>query len=339
MSFLYQRWIRFALMTMLLTLGVEATSGKGSVTVYVSEDQVFSEPILKDFEKETGIKVKAIYDSEESKSTGVMNRLLAEKRNPQADVYWANEPIRAEVLRGKGILAPYVSPNAKGIEAIYIGKEHMWTGFSARIRLFVVHKDAHMKPSSTMDYANSALVGKGVIANPLFGTTTAHIAALFTVLGERKSKAFLEKLKTNKTAISTSNGESADFVASGKYDFSLVDSDDAISRLRQNKPIEFIYPDQKEGKMGVFVVPNAVMLIKGSKNPDNAKKLIDYLLSKKSEAKLALADCAQIPLHKGVKGPKGLKPIEALKVMQVDYEKVAEKLLEIQPYLKVWLAK
>jgi iron(III) transport system substrate-binding protein len=53
-----------------------------TVVVYVSHDEVFSEPILKDFEKETGIKVRAVYDTEETKSTGVMNRLIAEKNNP-----------------------------------------------------------------------------------------------------------------------------------------------------------------------------------------------------------------------------------------------------------------
>jgi hypothetical protein len=46
-----------------------------TVVVYVSHDQVFSEPILADFERETGIKVRAIYDTEETKSTGAMNRL------------------------------------------------------------------------------------------------------------------------------------------------------------------------------------------------------------------------------------------------------------------------
>src|SRR5215471_15820986 len=79
------------------------------VTVYVSEDQVFSEPILKDFERDTGVKVNAVFDTEEAKSTGVMNRLLAEKGNPQADVYWANEPVRADVLRQQEISTPYVA--------------------------------------------------------------------------------------------------------------------------------------------------------------------------------------------------------------------------------------
>jgi len=63
------------------------SSGTQDVVVYVSHDEVFSEPILKDFENETGIRVRAVYDTEETKSTGAMNRLIAEKNNPQADVY------------------------------------------------------------------------------------------------------------------------------------------------------------------------------------------------------------------------------------------------------------
>ncbi len=116
-----------------------------TVVAYVSHDQVFSEPILKDFEKETGIKVRAVYDTEEAKSTGAMNRLIAEKNNPQADVYWANEPIRAEVLRQRGIAAPYVSPNAAGIPAAYKDPNGYWTGFAARARVLIVNRAASVR--------------------------------------------------------------------------------------------------------------------------------------------------------------------------------------------------
>ena len=92
-----------------------APQSAATVVAYVSHDQVFSEPILKDFERDTGIKVLAVYDTEETKSAGVMNRLIAEKGNAQADVYWANEPIRAEVLRQQGVSAPYRSSSAAAI--------------------------------------------------------------------------------------------------------------------------------------------------------------------------------------------------------------------------------
>ncbi len=333
-------WL-LALVALVLGTGVLVSCGKKApqsrtVTVYVSEDQVFSEPILRDFERETGIKVKAIYDTEEAKSTGVMNRLLAERNNPRADVYWANEPIRAQVLKLKGVSAPYRSPNARDIPSMFKDPQGYWTGFSARARVLIVNKRVKDKPTSILAYTDPKWKGKAVIANPLFGTTTAQIAALFTIWGDAKTREFMARLKANQVAISTSNGESADFVASGRYDFSLVDSDDAVNRMRQGKPVTMVYPDQGKDGLGCFIVPNAVVLIKGAPHPRAARKLIDYLLSRETERKLAFADCAQIPLHPGVPMPPEMKPLGEIKVMKVDYAKVAQKMVEIQPFLKAW---
>ncbi len=50
------------------------------------------------FEKETGIKVKAVYDSEAVKTVGLANRLLAERSHPQCDVFWGNEEMRTRQL-------------------------------------------------------------------------------------------------------------------------------------------------------------------------------------------------------------------------------------------------
>ncbi len=309
---------------------------ENTVVVYVSEDQVFSEPILKDFERQTGITVKAVYDTEEAKSTGVMNRLIAEKDNPQADVYWANEPIRAQVLKEKDISVPYVSKNAETIPDVFKDREGYWTGFSARARVLIVNREVKSGPKSIFDLASPEWKGRAVIANPLFGTTTSHVAALFTVLGDERARAFMESLKENEVAISTSNGESADLVASDRYAFSLVDSDDAVNRIRQGRPVKMVYPDQGERGLGCFIVPNVVVMIKGARHPEAARRLIDYLLSPQVERKLAFADCAQIPLHKGVEIPPELKPLDRIKVMKVDYEKVAKKMLEIQPFLRKW---
>ena len=307
------------------------------VTVYVSEDQVFSEPILKDFERESGITVKTVFDTEEAKSTGAMNRLIAEKNNPQADVYWANEPVRAEVLKQKGISGPYVSPSARGIPEKFKDADGYWTGFSARLRVLIVRTTLADKPHSIRAYADPRWKGQGVIANPLFGTTTVQIAALFAIWGDDQARAFMAEMKTNEVRISTSNGESADFVASGQSEFSLVDSDDAVNRIRQGKAIEIIYPDQGAGELGCLVVPNAVVLIKNAPHPEAGKKLIDYLLSKETERRLAFADCAQIPLHAHVETPPDIRAIETLTTMAVNYSEVAKKVVEMQAYLKSWL--
>jgi iron(III) transport system substrate-binding protein len=309
------------------------------VVVYVSEDQVFSEPILKDFERDTGIQVRAVYDTEETKSTGVMNRLISEKENPQADVYWANEPMRADVLKQQGIATAYVSRNADGIASHFKDPQGYWTGFSARARVFVVNNKIRKRPSAFADYGSPAFKNQGVIANPLFGTTTAYIAAVFTTVGHDKARQLLEQMKHNNVTISTSNGESTDLIATGKFGFSLVDSDDAFSGTKQGKPIDIVFPDQGADGWGCLIIPNAVLMINKGPNPDSAKRLIDYLLSKETERKLAFSDAAQIPLHSGVETPTLVPKIENLKTMQVNYADVARKMQELQPYLKSWAAR
>ncbi len=318
-----------------LALGC-TSSKKPEVVAYVSEDQVFSEPILKDFERETGIVVRAVFDTEEAKSTGVMNRLLAEKENPQADLYWANEPIRAEFLKQRGISAPYASPSAEGIPAAFKDPDHNWTGFSARARVLIVNNKASRKPASVEAYLDPAFKGRTAIANPLFGTTTAFAAALFSLWGEDKTKAFFDGMKRNGVKITGSNGESADLVAGGECDFALVDSDDAFNRSKQGKPVIMIVPDQGRREPGVLLLPNAALIIKGGPHPENARKLMDYLLSPETERKLASADCAQIPLHSGVEMPSYVPRIDALKLMPVDIAGVARKMEAVQPYLKSW---
>ena len=82
------------------------------VIVYTSLDNVFSQPVLEAFESRTGVSVLAVYDSEATKTTGLVNRLIAEKDNPQADVFWNSESGRTIVLKKKGVLQEYYSAAA-----------------------------------------------------------------------------------------------------------------------------------------------------------------------------------------------------------------------------------
>ncbi|MEO8628139.1 MAG: extracellular solute-binding protein [Betaproteobacteria bacterium] len=262
--------------------------------------------------------------------------LLAEKTNPQADVYWANEPIRADVLRRRGVSTPYRSASAEGIGAQFRDPNDYWTGFSARARVLIFDRRLERKLTSIRAYTDRQFRGQAVIANPLFGTTTAHIAALFVVWGDAQAKAFLRSMRENRVRIASSNGDSADQVGKGSARFALVDSDDVYSRQKQGQPIEGVYPDQESDGLGCFIVPNAVVLINGGPHPDAGRKLIDYLVSPATEKKLAFSDAAQIPLHSGVVTPAHVPHLDKLRVMTVDYGVVAAKMQEIQPWLSDW---
>src|SRR5215217_2074383 len=93
------------------------------VTAYVSADRPFSEPVMQEYERRSGVRVNVVYDTEETKSTGLANRLLAEQGRPQADVFWSNEPVRTLVLKSRGVLARYQSLSANSISDTFKDRE------------------------------------------------------------------------------------------------------------------------------------------------------------------------------------------------------------------------
>src|SRR5882724_10541021 len=96
------------------------------VVVYTSVDQPFAEPIFRDFEKRSGIQVRAVFDTEETKSTGVLNRLIAEAQQPQADVFWSGDPVRPFVLARRGLVQPYVASDAESVPASFRSTDGTW---------------------------------------------------------------------------------------------------------------------------------------------------------------------------------------------------------------------
>src|SRR3989338_6031405 len=271
--------MKFITIFITLCMLTKAGYAGNEIVVYTSEDKIFSEPVLQTFEKKTGIKVRAIYDTEETKSTGLVNRLVAEKDNPQADVFWSGDPARPALLEFKGIITPYFSSTAADIPKSYKDEDGHWTGFSARARILLYNTNLvsmDEKPLSIFDLTKPVLRGQVAIANPLFGTTSIHMAALFIILVDEKAKKFMNDLKANGVKIVSSNSEVRRLVARGEVKVGITDTDDANVAIKEGSAVKIVYPDQSG--MGTLIMPNMVCLIKNSTNLDNGKKLIDYLV-------------------------------------------------------------
>lgn len=329
------RWLAGLALAAVAAVVPACRSSAREVVVYTSVDQPFSQPVFEAFEERTGIRVRAVYDTEETKSTGVVNRLIAEARSPQADVFWSNDPVRPFLLVKRGLVEPYASPGAAGIPAPFKAADGTWTGIAARARVLLVNRDQvsrERQPRSVRDLADPSWKGRTSIANPLFGTTTMHVAALFAHWGDERAGAFLQALKANDVRMASSNGEVKRLVVAGEVAFGLTDIDDASEAIAGGAPVEAVFLDQ-DGE-GTPVMPTVVVLMKGGPHGEAARRLVDYLLS--AEAEERMAKSAHMPLRSGVPVPPSVRPVDQLRAFPMDYARVAETMERIQPALRAW---
>jgi iron(III) transport system substrate-binding protein len=288
-------------MTLLCVLFAIAGCGQDNadnnvVVVFTSLDRVYSEPILKEFEEQTGIKVLAKYDAEASKTTGLINQIIARKDDPECDVLWNNELVQTQYLAGLGLLEPYESPSAARFDPAFKAPQHRWTGFAARARVFIYNTDLVSPgevPTSLADMADPKWRDQTAIALPFFGTTFTHMSVLRQAWGDERLEQWLADIKANGVAIAPGNGPVRDLVASGERVFGLTDTDDAHGAMLDGKPVAVAVPDADQGAV---LIPNSVAMITGCKHPEQAKRLIDFLLSAEVEIALAEARSAQVPL-------------------------------------------
>ena len=300
-----RRWLRRVVAILLVAvpvaLGACGQAARPAVVVYTSVDQVYAEPVLQRFAQKTGIRVLPVYDVEATKTTGLVNRLLAEKARPQADVFWNGEFAQTLLLQDEGVLAPYRSPAAADLPAPYVDPEGYWAAVGGRARVLLVNTQQVAPadyPRSLTDLLEAGRPGEQIgIANPLFGTTATQAAALYAAWGPERALAFYAQLRARGVRILDGNSVVRDQVAAGQLAMGLTDTDDACGALARGAPVALVFLDQEEGGLGTLVIPGTVALVAGAPHPRPARALIDYLLSAEVEQDLIAGGWSQIPLR------------------------------------------
>ena len=329
-----------SLITLCLLLSLSGClrrSGQPEVIVYTALDREFSEPIFKQFEKETGIHVRPNFDFESTKTVGLVNAIIAEsERRTRCDVFWNNEIVNTLRLDELGLLDAYRPAEADSFPSEFCSAENQWFGFAARARVLIVNTEVvpeDERPDSIYDLLDPKWKGKTGIAKPLFGTTASHAACLFEALGEAKAEEFFDGLVNNDVQILSGNKQVAEDVASGRLAFGLTDTDDAMIELEDAHPVAIVYPDSKPGEIGTLFIPNTISILRDAPHPQAAKKLVDYLLTAQVETKLAQGKSAQIPLHSGVQLDLRVETPKSIHAMNVEFKTVAKQWGQVREYL------
>ena len=249
-----------------VALGLLPT-GRLSVVIYAAQDQVYAEPILQQFTKETGIKVRAVYDSEAVKTVGLANRLLAERSRPQCDVFWGNEELRTRQLAAQQV---FRATNG-------------WAAFGFRSRRLAVRPPADPSaPPSLRDLTNAAWRGRVSLAYPLFGTTATHFLALRQRWGASAWETWCRALAANRPFLEEGNSLVVKRLARGEAWIGLTDCDDLAVAWRERLEAGTPMPLNAE----TLLMQNTVAVIRGAPHPAAAQRLFEFLQRRQVVAQL-----------------------------------------------------
>ena len=284
---------------------------KRTVVVYTSADQEYAEQIFAAFQKENpDVLILPRYDTEATKTTGLVERLRAERGNPQADVYWSNEAFLTQKLAEEGLFRSWTGDATSGWPAPFCDVQHRWYGFSARARVVAFDPSrVSDPPRNWRDLADPRFKGRIVMADPNYGTTRGHVATWFAIWGADEATQFLRDLKANEVRIVQSNSQAVRNVAEGLADLAITDTDDVWAAQRNGSKITLGYLRHGDGPgMGTLLMPNTVSLIAGRPDNPDAELLAEFLLSEQSQTLMLQSDSHNLPV----------RPADRLGVIQPD---------------------
>ncbi len=319
------------------------------VVCYTSADSVYARQLFEHFTTTTGIEVDAVFDTEATKTTGLVQRLLNENdaaRGTRADVWWSSEPFGTIRLARAGVLIETKAPEAEdrmkphgGWPSNLRASDRTWYGFGSRGRVFVYNTKfvpAESAPKRLGDLLRPEFRGRVAIAKPQFGTTRGHFGALVHMHGSEAFEAWLTALKANGARVVDGNASVVAAVARGECRVGLTDTDDVYAGQREQWPVALGWEardleratptggkaDPKLPGTGTMLIPNTVALVKNGANPAAATRLVEYLLSPEAQRVLAKTDSHNTPVDPDVR--KEFAEYEIENPAELDHFKVAD---------------
>ncbi len=303
----------------------KADGDERQVVVYCSVDQEVAEPIIAAFEASTGIKVLARFDTESSKTVGLVQRLRAQKDSPTADVFWSSEIFHTIRLGHDGLLAKYESDDVKDWPKGLADPQGRWYAFAMRARVIAYNTKrvgAKEAPKRLEDLLDAKWKGRIVMARPEFGTTGGDVASWFAHYGRTRAEEILKALKANGVRLVDSNSTAVRMVASGQADICMTDTDDVHAGVRNGWPIAMNMLDQNGA--GTLAIPNTAALIAGGPNSAEAREFMAFVLGEQVEKMLAESDSHNMPVRKSLASK--YQQYAVVKRLDVPYEKIAGEL-------------
>jgi iron(III) transport system substrate-binding protein len=300
-----------------LAMPVVAAAGE-TVNAYSIWPENWARPMFQEFEKATGIKVNFVRFS----SGEALARVIAEKNNPRVDVLFGG-PVETHAAGIKeGIFESYKPPVFAALSARMKHAEGQWVAIADDPLVFMSNKkflaENNLKPPASWDdllhpaYKNMLQMADARTS----GTAVTRIFSILEVNGRNEDKAFeyMKKKRKSVQLYTKSGGGGTLPVGMGQAGAGIFFIVDALDTQQKGYDVAVSFP-----KEGIGTAAEAIALLKGAKNPEVGKKLIDWAASPAMQSTFAKYKINFVPAHPEVKVEAGLAEVlKGAKIFPID---------------------
>jgi iron(III) transport system substrate-binding protein len=314
-------YLRSAAVAAFLAAGGASASAQ-SLTLYCSADEAWCQQIKTGFEAKTGITV----DMTRKSSGETYAQVRAEASNPKGDVWWGGTGDPHLQAAEEDLTEAYESPVRAELHDWAIGQaeaaSNKTIGVYSGALGFGYNKDLLAKnglpePKCWADLIKPEFKGQVQIANPnSSGTAYTMLATMVQLMGEDAGFEYMKALHKNINQYTKSGSAPIKAAGLGETTVGIVFMHDAVAQTAAGFPIVTVAPCEGTGyEIG------SMSLIKGARNPDQAKQFYDWALSAEMQDKAKDVKSYQLPSNKNAT-PSPLSPdLSTIKLIDYDFKK------------------
>lgn len=321
---------RYAVLTLALA-SLGGALAQTSLTVYSGRGRGLVDPIVQQFERETGIKVNVRYGTD----AAMLAALQEEGARSPADIFWSNTSGALGTAASDGLFRQLATTFTRGIPDAFTPASRAWAPLSVRFRV-LAYNSSKVKPDdlpkSVMDLPKRTDLKGRVGWTPTYSSFQDFIGAMIALHGEAKTREWLEGMKAlQPKSYAASNTAMMEGIRSGEIDVALTNHYYVQRFVKSGAAIGTHY--FANGDVGSLALVTGAGILKSSKNAAAAQRFVRYLQDAKAQ-QFFVSDIFEYPVKNTVIVPSTLLPMnDALaRSPKIDQEKLGPRL---EPALKL----
>jgi iron(III) transport system substrate-binding protein len=303
----------------LLLLSPVSYSYSKTLKVYSERQPQLIEPLLKEFEEQTGMKVEWIYSQK-----GLVQKIILERNNPVADIFLSSDISHLIDIADAGA-AIKLTPKSNIPDYL---QTDMWVGLTQRARIFYVSKDLEIKNLDYEDLVRPEFKGRICTRSGFHPYNVSLFASLLEHHDEQWLEDYLIQLRSNLARKPQGNDrDQVKAIYGGVCDLSLGNHYYYFQMLNdENQKVwldkaSILFPNQTN--RGAHVNISGIALL-NEETKSEAEILLDYLISEEAQTIYANEN-DEFPVSINIKPSQRVQDISNNIIFdQLDLQKIAD---------------